>query len=969
MDEGDFGPGAVGEAGTRRISFAPNRRYPSNSVNHRKYNVFNLIPKFLFLQFRFFFNFFYLAITVTQLIPEFRIGFLITYVGPLMFVLLVSLVKELVDEFQRWKRDRELNLQKYKVLSADGVTLMASQSLCVGHVIEIEAGERVPADLILLKTSDEIGSTFIKTTQLDGETDWKLRRSIPAMQSSENIFDLDVEFEVEAPRAEIYDFAGKVIINGQTHAIGVESTIWCDASVASGSAIGVVAYTGKDTRSAMNATPAPVKVGIFDIELNRYSSVLFALLFLASFLASSLNGFGGNFHILLVRFVLLFSFIIPISMRCNLDVSRLFYSVNTGNDMCIEGAIMRNSSIPEELGRVQFVFTDKTGTLTKNEMEFRKLQIDNIVFTDQSDDAHFFSFLALALCHCVTVTRDGFQASSPDEVALVKHAAEIGFRLLDRSDTEMTLEIKGQRVTFEILALLPFSSVWRSMGILVRNSTYGNLLICKGADSAISSMVLPNEWLMEVVGNLAREGLRTLVYAYRKLNDTETSAFMTQYREASTSVIDRSGKILSVFQSASHSMELLGVTGVEDKLQDSVAETLEALAAANMKVWMLTGDKLETAICVALSSRLFCREEEYLVLKSYEELSVYANSNPRRVPPLVIDGTAMQQALVAAPKAFVEFALRAPAITVCRCSPSQKESVVKTVRSHSSVVTCAVGDGGNDVSMIQAASIGIGIVGREGKQASLAADVSINTFAHLQRLLLWHGSNYYKHSSRLAQFVMHRGVIMTVTQAIYSLLFNFVPAPLYNDWLMMGFATFFTMFPVFSLIFDEFIESTTVMAFPELYHKCQKGRYLSAKTFIGWTWLAVYQGSVIVFLSIALFGSKAVESRHLQSTAFTSLVLTELLLIAMNINKFNWISVTSEVCSVLMYLISMVVLSDAFDMNFIFSWSFAWRILLVTTVAVVPQAIYELLSRMFSPSHEERLRKSSSLEVLRFVIL
>ena len=965
---GDGGDGDAVE--TRRFSFEVSRRFPSNSVNHRKYNVFNLIPKFLFLQFRFFFNFFYLAITVTQLIPEFRIGFLITYVGPLMFVLLVSLVKELVDEFQRWKRDRELNMQRYKVLSRDGIRMMASQSLCVGHVLEIEAGERVPADLILLRTSDEIGSTFIKTTQLDGETDWKLRRSIPAMQACGNLFGLDVEFEVEAPRAEIYDFAGKVTINGQTHAIGVESTIWCDASVASGSVIGVVAYTGRDTRSAMNATPAPVKVGIFDIELNRYSSVLFALLFLASFLAASLNGFGNNFHILLVRFVLLFSFIIPISMRCNLDVSRLFYSINIGNDMCIEGAIMRNSSIPEELGRVQFVFTDKTGTLTRNEMEFRKLQIDNLIFTDQTDDAHFFSFLALALCHCVTVTRDGFQASSPDEVALVKHAACIGFKLVDRSDTQMTIELKdGNRVTFEIMALLPFSSVWRSMGILVRSSTYGNLLICKGADSAISQMVLPNEWLMEVVGNLAREGLRTLVFACRKLDDDEMNRFMAEYREASTSVIDRSGRILSAFMSVSHSMELLGVTGVEDKLQDSVAETLEALSAANMKVWMLTGDKLETAICVALSSRLFCRETEYLILKSYEELSVYANSNPRHVPPLVIDGTAMQQALVAAPKAFVDFALRAPAITVCRCSPSQKESVVKTVRKHSSVVTCAVGDGGNDVAMIQAASIGIGIVGREGKQASLAADVSINTFAHLQRLLLWHGSNCYKHSSRLAQFVMHRGVIMTVTQAIYSLLFNLVPAPLYNDWLMMGFATFFTMFPVFSLIFDEFIESSTVMAFPELYHKCQKGRYLSAKTFIGWTWLAVYQGSVIVFLSIALFRSRAVESRHLQSTAFTSLVLTELLLIAMNINSFNWFSIASEICSLFIYLLSMVILSDAFDMNFIFSWSFTWRILVITTVAVVPQTIYELLSRMFSPSHEERLRKSSSLEVLRFVIL
>lgn len=953
----------------RTFSLSPNKNYQTNFVTHRKYTVLNLLPKFLFLQFRFFFNFFYLIITLSQLIPIFRIGFLVTYVSPLLFVLSISFIKEMWDEFQRYKRDKELNTKKYKIITPTGPKFIESQELRVGHVLEIESGHRVPADLILLKTSEDIGSAFIKTTQLDGETDWKLRRSLPYAQSCSNIFDLNgITFEIEQPKSDIYEFSGRAILNGTANAIGVESTVWCDAVLANGSIIGVVAYTGTDTRSAQNAAPSAIKTGIFDRELNKYSSVLFALLFFASILAAALNGLSSNFHVLAVRFVILFSFIIPISMRCTLDVSKLIYALRINHDDNIEGAIMRNSSIPEELGRVQFLFTDKTGTLTRNEMEFRKLQIDNLVLTGCGDSSHFFTFLSLALCHCVTVTHDDFQASSPDEVALVKHAAKVGFTLIDRDDNQITVRCPGNKIeNFQILALLPFSSVWKHMGIVLQNETYGTLFICKGADMAISKMAVQNEWLDEVVGNLAREGLRTLVYCYRRLENEEINHFLSQYRAASTAVIDRSQKILEAFESISFNMDLLGVTGVEDQLQDSVAETLEALEAANIKIWMLTGDKLETAICVALSSRLFARDVDFMVIKNIHDLIEYIETMGTRSMPLVIDGTILQQALQNNPDIMIGCLLRAPAIVVCRCSPSQKELVVKSIMANTKVVTCAVGDGGNDVSMIQAASVGVGIVGKEGKQASLSADCSINTFSHLQRLLLWHGTNSYKHSSRLAQFVMHRGVIMTTTQALYSLMFNFVPAPLYNDWLMMGFATFFTSFPVFSLIFDEFIEPETIMAFPELYSKCQNGRFLSAKTFIGWTWLAIYQGGVIVLLTINSFGIHGIDMRHISSVAYTSLILTELILIALEINKFNLFSIVSELSALFSYFIAMYILTDAFDFSLILSFEFIWKICLVTSICVFPLIFFELFNKMYMPSHEDRLKRTGSNA--QFVIL
>ena len=942
----------------RCFTLEPTDKYCSNFVSHRKYTILNLIPKFLYDQFKFFFNFFYLIITLTQFIPVYRIGFLVTYVFPLIFVLTISFAKEMFDEFNRWRRDKELNEQRYHRITETGPVPILSQDIKVGMVISVNAGERVPADLILLKTSDDIGSAFIKTTQLDGETDWKLRRSIPFTQSSSNIFEFrdTLYFEVEAPRAEIYDFSGAIRNGVSIQPITVENTVWAETSVTLGSIIGVVVYTGKETRSAMNGAPPEVKSSKIDKEINKYSSFLFVLLFFASIVATSLNGFSSNFHVLLVRFLLLFSFIIPISMRINLDTSKMVYTYRISHDKSIPGAIMRNSTLPEELGRIEYLFTDKTGTLTKNEMEFKKLQVDNISLTEQSNitEDYFQTVLALAICHSVTVTHEGLQSSSPDEIALVKQAAIYGFKLVSTDENSMSIQMPdGKEEVFRIHATLPFSSVWRHMGIVVSNEKYGTVLFCKGADSSIAKMCPPSEWLEEVVGNLAREGLRTLVFACKVLEQAELNNFIEEFQVATTSVVERGQKILEVFDKYSKNMNLLGVSGVEDKLQDNVPETLEALAAANVKVWMLTGDKLETAICVALSSRLFSRETDYKVIKTFSEIGEVLSNTKQSVPPLVVDGSALQQALDTFPQMFLSVATKAPAVVVCRCSPSQKESVVKSVTN---AVTCAVGDGGNDVSMIQAASVGIGIVGKEGKQASLSADVSINSFCHIQRLLLWHGTNCYKHSSRLAQFVMHRGVIMTTTQAIYSLMFNVVPSPLYNDWLMMGFATFFTNFAVLALIFDAFIEDSTVLAYPELYTKCQKGRYLSGKTFIRWILIGIYQGSSIIFMSVAFFGLCGRDTRHLQSIAFTALIMTELALIGMDIKIWNLISFLAELFSVLMYFLSIFILKDAFDIYFIFSLDFIAKLLCISCVCILPLAIYEYVKSVISPAYEEQLR-------------
>ena len=239
---------------------------------------------------------------------------------------------------------------------------------------------------------------------------------------------------------------------------------------------------------------------------------------------------------------------------------------------------------------------------------------------------------------------------------------------------------------------------------------------------------------------------------------------------------------------------------------------------------MLTGDKVETATCIAISAGFkrrtqpifFMRDitEGFEVNKKLEEFSRKATNCI-----LMIDGTTLDcilQSQKLEDRFFTE-ATKSPSVCVCRCSPTQKAIITKKIATFTGKRTAAIGDGGNDVGMILEANVGIGIVGKEGKQASLAADFSIDQFQFLRKLVLWHGRQSYKRSAVLSQFVIHRGLIIAMIQAIFSIAFYFVAIPIYNGFLMMGYSTIYTNFPVFSLVTDEDCSTTAVMKFPILY--------------------------------------------------------------------------------------------------------------------------------------------------------
>ncbi|KAG0262533.1 putative aminophospholipid-translocase [Actinomortierella ambigua] len=992
------------------------RRYPPNVTRNTKYNIVTFLPIVLYEQFKFFLNLYFLLVALSQFIPALKIGYIVTYVAPLCFVLAVTIGKEAYDDIKRYRRDQEANSQLYQCLQpGGGFKTIPSSSIKVGDMIVVHKNQNVPADMILLRTTEESGACFIRTDQLDGETDWKLRLAVPYTQqlpNDEALMDLNgASVYADAPHKDIHSFIGNFTREGdgpglRTDPLNVENTLWANTVIASGNAIGFVIYTGRDTRAVMNTSHPKTKIGLLDSEVNRLSKILSAFTLTLSLAMIALNGFQGLWYIYLFRFMILFSSIIPISLRVNLDMGKTVYGYQIMNDKEIPGTIVRTSTIPEELGRIEYLLSDKTGTLTKNDMELKKLHMGTMsysvdtmdeisrhletAYSQQSTGFHRARGIttapsaagggkarrdissrvrdivqALALCHNVTpVVEDNgtitYQASSPDEVAIVKWTEQVGLTLVHRDITNIHLRnSNGEVFEYEVLQIFPFTSETKRMGIIVRDRTGEITFYEKGADVVMAKIVQYNDWLEEECGNMAREGLRTLVVARKKLSEEYYQEFVERYHVAKTSITDRNAAMHQVVQTMlERDLELLGLTGVEDKLQDDVKTTLELLRNAGLKIWMLTGDKIETATCIAISSKLVARNQAIhqvaKVTNREDAENMLESLQGKKDCCLVIDGESIQTCLDYLEHEFIEVTVRLPVVVCCRCSPTQKAHIARLIKQYTKKRICCIGDGGNDVSMIQEADVGVGIVGKEGKQASLAADFSVNQFSYLTKLLLWHGRNSYKRSAKLSQFVIHRGLIISIMQAVFSAMFYFAPIALYQGMLIVGYTTIYTNAPVFSLVLDQDVPEEIALLYPELYRDLTKGRSLSYKTFFSWLLISVYQGGAIMILSILLFENQFV---NIVSISFTALVLNELLMVALEINTWHRLMIISEIVTLLVYMVSMVFLPTYFDMNFILTKTFWWKVAVITVVSSFPLYVIKALRRKFAPPSYSKLTR------------
>lgn len=969
-------------------------KYPTNEVSNAKYNAITFIPTLLYEQFKFFFNLYFLAVALSQVVPVLRIGYLSSYIVPLAFVLTVTMAKEAMDDIQRRRRDKESNNELYQIINKS--QLVPSKDLKVGDLIKIIKGSRIPADAILLQSSEPSGESFIKTDQLDGETDWKLRIACPLTQNlSQDDLINKINITASAPEKSIHKFLGKVTYkDSSSNPLTIDNTLWANTVLASsGYCIACVIYTGKDTRQAMNTTTPKVKTGLLELEINSISKTLCASVFILSVILVALAGFkNSDWYLDMMRYLILFSTIIPVSLRVNLDLAKSVYAYQIEHDQAIPETVVRTSTIPEDLGRIEYLLSDKTGTLTQNDMELKKIHLGTVSYTGETFDivtdyvqmsvdpkgqqnlnappstarrdisTRVSDMIAtLALCHNVTPTFEDeeitYQAASPDEIAIVKFTEAVGLSLFKRDRHSVTLlhEHSGKTLHYEILQVFPFNSDTKRMGIILHDQQKDEYwFLEKGADTVMSSIVEANDWLDEETGNMAREGLRTLVIGRKKLSKKIYEQFRKKYDEAAVFMHNREEQMANVVtEFLERDLELLGLTGVEDKLQKDVKSSIELLRNAGIKIWMLTGDKVETAKCVSISAKLISRGQ-YVhtvtkvhnpdgALEQLEYLHINRNSC------LIIDGESLSTYLTYFKEEFFAITTNLPAVVACRCTPQQKADVALAIRELTGKRVCCIGDGGNDVSMIQSADVGVGIVGKEGKQASLAADFSVTQFCHLTELLLWHGRNSYKRSAKLAQFVMHRGLIIAVCQAVFSICSSFEPIALYEGWLMVGYATCYTMAPVFSLTSDHDIDESLTKIYPELYKDLTEGKSLSYKTFFVWVALSLFQGIVIQGFSQYFTSVNTIDFHKMVAISFTALVLNELIMVALEVNTWNKIMVITEILTLLLYIVSIPFLGDYFEFGYMTKLLFFGELLCILSISVLPVWAAKAIQRKLHP--------------------
>jgi phospholipid-translocating ATPase len=986
------------------LSGSSNSPIISNSVVNTKYNIFTFIPLFLYYQFSQPLNIVFLLIALTQFYPPLQVGFLFTYISPLALVLSITMTKELYDDVTRWIRDKEINNTLYTQVTPSGLIRIKASNIKVGDILEIHHRERIPADIIILSTHDESGTVFIKTDQLDGETDWKLRKSLACTQRIQpvtRILNTPGVVTVKAPDRNIYRFVARFEANIDgidiIEGVGLDNTLWANTTLANGSCIGIVVYAGKETRIALNSREPSNKLGMTDKELNRLAFYLILIMMLIALLVVSLSGFNQNSYIQFFRMILLLSTIIPISLRVNLDFAKIYYCIKISRDPKLGNAKPRNSTIPEELGRIHFLLSDKTGTLTRNEMTLKRVYLENwsINLDDKAASQDFLQLLkdnmekyrdpiadsgmvkkrkrdidmicrdmvtALAICNNVTPVYEDkqktFQASSPDEIALVEYSCKAGVDLYQRTSNHIILRYAETNMEFKILQIFPFTSATKKMGIIVRHSLSNKIIFyIKGAEDAIKGTLASNNSVVKMLEDcedLATGGYRTLVIAQRTMTEEDYEDFNKKLEFAKSLMENRDEMCQDVIKSIEKDMDYLGVTGVEDKLQHKVDKIITRIKSAGIRVWMLTGDKIETAKCIAISTGLKKVDNQFIEFTNIESIDKVESINEMDNKVIIIDGNTLAVVLEFHSKRFVEIAKQAAGVICCRVSPTQKSEIVEALQKHTNQRVCAIGDGGNDVGMIQAAHVGIGIEGKEGKQASLAADFSISEFKYASRLILWHGRLSYLRTAKLSHFIFHRGLVYAIIQALFTIVFYYCAIPIYNGYLMLGYTTAFTSMPVFALIMDTDITYRTIKEYPILYQSLQLGRALNVTRFLFWMWKSIYQGSVIILLALVMFPYDSFI--NIVAITFSALILTELLNVASQIETWNiWIA-GSEIISFILYAICILLLKNYFNLQFIVTVDFFWKVLMITAISWCPLHFTKIIKNKSCPSKSRQLK-------------
>ncbi|KAI3409185.1 Phospholipid-transporting ATPase, partial [Psidium guajava] len=1044
----------IGQRGYSRIVYcndpdnpeAARLNYKGNHVSTTKYTLANFVPKSLFEQFRRVANMYFLVVACVSFSPLAPFTAL-SFVVPLVLVIGGTIAKEAVEDFQRREQDMEANNREVEVYGGNGTFHRTRwKNLRVGNVVKVYKDEYFPADLLLLSSSYEDGMCYVDTMNLDGETNLKLRQSLDVTSSLRDERCLQVFTAVikcEDPNDNIYSFIGDLYDNCKVYPLSPHQILLRDSKLKNTDYIyGVVIFTGHDAKVMQNATHPRSKRSKIEKRMDKIICILFSSLILISFIGSFFFGIetrrdladkkytrwylrpddttvfydptraslSAFFHFL--TGLMLYGYLIPISLYVSIEIVKVLQSVFINKDLHMyykatdKPARARTSNLNEELGQVHTIFSDKTGTLTCNSMEFVKCSIAGIAYgqgeteveralarRDWSSEANEISiemidsngnaihsgnsiedsvkgfnfrderimngrwvyepypdlirkfFEVLAICHTVMpdVKRDTgnihYEAESQDEAAFVIAARELGFEFFERRQTSISLHEldyeRGEKIVrkYELLHVLEFGSSRKRMSVIVRSE--GNLLLlCKGADSVMFERLSKDGRLFECetrnhINRYSQAGLRILVIAYRKLEEEEYTIWEEEFLKAKASFFaDRDALLDTAADKIERELILLGATAVEDKLQEGVPKCIESLAQAQIRVWVLTGDKLETAVNIGYACRLLRQgmkeivitldspdiealekqgDKEALAKASLESISKQIAKGKSQLISakegamecgLVIDGKSLNFALTKdLEDMFLDLAINCASVICCRSSPKQKALVTRLVKLKLGKTTLSVGDGANDVSMLQEADIGVGISGVEGMQAVMASDFAIAQFRFLERLLLVHGHWCYRRIAMMICYFFYKNIAFGLTLFWFEAYASFSGQPAYNDWDMAFYNVFFTSLPVIALgVFDQDVSASLCLEHPGLYREGTQNILFSWCRILGWMANGVGSSIIIFFCTTNAMVEQAFrrdgrvsDFQVLGVTMYTCVVWAVNCQMALSINYFTWI--------------------------------------------------------------------------------
>ncbi|KAG5337166.1 hypothetical protein C0989_010433 [Termitomyces sp. Mn162] len=886
----------------------------------------------------------------------------------------------------------------------------------VGDFVKIKDHEQLPADILICASSEEENVAFVETKNLDGETNLKSRHAcapLTHLRTAADCADVRNRFRVDADRPDVNMYklnatlrmdskdveeTGRKKGAEETHPIDMQMTL-LRGTVLRNTAwvIGIVMYTGEDTRIVMNSGGTPSKRSKVERQMNPQVFINLIILAIMAVVCAivdsvlehhyfprnapwlfldnqsddnpSINGLV-TWAFALITYVELISWWdnSMIFRQCSI-AGKVYHgdtdveeesrhpsgitsgkaSTSTSQTLTIPASSSSSSSsTAASTSSSPPVAADKPSVATVPVTMLPPRSATRFVSHSLTDDLRAAGhasnparartlngfFTVLALCHTVLTGTDPetgaleYKAQSPDEAALVQAAADVGYVFRGREVDVLSLQTpfseddgKGTRIErYRLLNILEFTSARKRMSVVVRKMDEDDgrvFLLCKGADNVIFERLKEGgvgegeerEETERHLGEFASEGLRTLTLAYKVIPEEEYEEWSERYHEATVAMEGREEKIEAVSDELERDLRLLGATAIEDRLQDGVPETIADLKRAGIKIWVATGDKLETAIAIGHSTNLIGRESNIIVIRgdsggrpvyqqmarAAEEFFPEANLLPSDVdypPPrystssrtdyqlrrintglssivgsnngerpggfvLVIDGSALEHALAddEHKSLLLRLATLCEGVVCCRVSPLQKALIVRLVKNGLGVMTLAIGDGANDVSMIQSADVGVGISGEEGLQAVNSSDYAIAQFRFLKRLLLVHGHWSYARNGNMILNFFYKNIVCIGVLWWFQIYCGWSSNYAFEYTFLLFWNSFWTIAPVIAIgIFDRIVEihkvadAHVLMDLPELYRYGREGRWFGLKWFTVYMLDAVFQA---VYASIS----------------------------------------------------------------------------------------------------------------------